>query len=230
MIRVSIAFVLSLFLVGCSNPQSGPDKSLGGAVLGAGWGAGTGAIIGNQLSYAGEGAAIGAGFGLVSGAISGGGYDLAEGAMLEEERQLASLKVQNVANARHLKNVQGQLDRAIERGSLGGAYQVFFDGDASNLRAGAIANLEVLAESLKKDPAAVKVNVVGHADDSGDPDYNARLSEARARAVSAYLAARGISLDQINVQSFGSQRPLVSNASPEGRQLNRRVDIYIGKR
>ena len=69
-------FIAVLFISGCSNPQPGPDKTAAGAVLGAGWGAGAGAVIGNQVNYGGEGAAIGAGFGFVQGGLEGAGYDL----------------------------------------------------------------------------------------------------------------------------------------------------------
>lgn len=220
---------LSLLLAACSQPTSGPDKTLSGALLGAGWGAGAGAVVGHQLSYAGEGAAIGAGFGLVSGALSGGGYDLIESTQVRHQEELAALQVQSAINFRELQELQYHLDRAIESEPLAGVYQVFFDGDATTVRSGAVANLEIIAETIRKSPAAYIINVVGHSDDSGAPEYNARLAEARARAVASYLSARGLSLDRIVVKSFGSQRPIASNATPEGRQLNRRVDVYISR-
>jgi len=212
----------------CSNPQPGPDKTIAGTLLGAGWGAGSGAVVGNQVSAAGEGVAVGAGFGAVAGAMSGAGYDLAEGTQLEQGRELAALRVQNVANQRELERLQGRLDDVIGMDPSGGVYQVFFDENATSLRAGAIANLEVIADSIKNSPRAYVINVVGHTDDAGTPETNSRLAEARARAVSAYLGARGISMDQIKVSSFGATRPIATNGNSVGRQLNRRVDIYIG--
>ena len=71
--------------------------------------------------------------------------------------------------------------------------------------------------------------VVGHADDSGNPEYNQQLSEARAREVAGYLMSRGISKDRITQKAMGSSNPIASNASQTGRQLNRRVDVYVGK-
>ena len=228
--KILFSVLLALFaFTGCHNPQPGPDKTLAGAVLGAGWGAGAGAVIGNQLTSSGQGAAVGAGFGAVSGALSGGAYDLTEETQDRNEKELASLRIQNMANGQVLANLQAKLDQAIASSLGGGVYQVFFDPDSSTLKAGSIANLEVIAESIKSDPHAYVVNVVGHADDAGTPDYNKRLAEARARAVSAYLGSRGISLGQIKVTSFGSQRPLVSNNTEPGRQLNRRADVFIGK-
>jgi outer membrane protein OmpA-like peptidoglycan-associated protein len=225
---VSIS-LLAFFMLGCSNPQPGPDKTAAGMVLGAGWGAGSGVIIGHQLDVPGEGAAIGAGFGAVHGAITGAGYDMAEGAILKEKRELASLKVQNLANTRELAQIQAKLDDAAVGDVGGGVYQVFFDLDATSLKAGSVANVQTIADSLKRSPAAYKINVVGHADDSGNPEYNERLAESRARTVSTLLGSHGVSMDQIAVSSFGSKRPLVTNTTAEGRQLNRRVDIFIGR-
>jgi outer membrane protein OmpA-like peptidoglycan-associated protein len=226
----SKAFIAILFAltVGCS-PEPGPDKTAAGAILGAGWGAGAGAVVGNQISYTGEGAAVGAGLGFVNGALTGGVWDMAEATQLEHERQLAALKVQNISNRRQLKQLQGQLDRAIHASISGGVYQVFFDTDETSLKAGSIANLEVIANSIQQSAKAHVIQVVGHSDDSGSPDYNERLAEARARSVSAYLASHGISSDQIQVSSFGSKRPMATNGTDIGRQLNRRVDIYISK-
>ena len=216
-------------VLGCSNPQPGPDKTVAGTVLGAGWGAGAGAVIGNQVDATGKGVAVGAGFGAVAGALSGAGYDLSEGAQLKQDRELASLKIQNLANQRELQAVQGRLDRAATAEVPTGVYQVFFDENATSLRAGAVSNLEVIADSIKGSPRAYVVNVVGHSDDSGTTEYNEKLSESRARSVSAYLGSRGIAMDQIKVSSVGSTRPIATNATAVGRQLNRRVDIYLGQ-
>ena len=226
---IVLALYSAASLSGCSTPTAGPDKSLGGALLGAGWGAGAGAVVGNQVATTGQGMGVGAGIGAAEGLLVGAGLDVVESTQLEQERQLASLRMQNLANARELEGLQGRLDRAVTSDITGGVYQVFFDPDSSTLKAGAVANLEIIAEQLRRSPAAFIVNVVGNSDDAGTPDYNERLAEGRARTVSAYLASRGLSSDQIVVKSFGSKRPLASNGTPEGRQLNRRVDIYISR-
>ena len=229
-LRFSIYTLIAVpFLTACSNPQPGPDKTIAGAVLGAGWGAGAGAVVGHQVGYTGEGAGVGAGFGAVGGALSGAGYDLNESVLLDQERALASLKIQNEANSQQLRNLQNRMDKAVLSNLTAGVHQVFFDIDATSLKAGAIANLEVIADQIKTSTHGVTINVVGHSDDSGNPEYNSKLAEARARSVSAYLAARGISMNRILVSSFGGERPIATNSSPVGRQLNRRVDIYIAK-
>lgn len=213
---------------GCS-PQAGPDKSVAGMILGAGWGAGAGAVVGNQVATPGEGIAVGAGFGAAAGLLHGIGYDIQEGSHLDMHRKLASLQVQAVANHRYLEKLQGNLDMPMGRDPVGGVYQVFFDEDQTNLRSGAVANLETIAEAIKASSFVRTVYVAGHTDDTGNKLYNQTLSEARAKTVSAYLASRGIPVVQIDVQNFGATKPIATNATAAGRQLNRRVDVSIGR-
>ena len=230
MVRLSLSLLvlsLTFFLYSCENPQPGPDKTVTGAVLGAGWGAGAGAVVGNQVSNTGEGAAVGAGFGFVSGALTGTGYDLHEDVQIEQEKELASLKIANMANQRELAKIQEHLDHLATTEQAGGVYQVFFDEDATSLRAGATANLEVIARAIQKSPSAHKVKVVGHTDNAGSNTYNDKVALERATSVSAYLTSRGISSDQVIVESHGSKRPMATNSTPTGRQLNRRVDVYV---
>ncbi len=220
---------LAMAVCACTSPNTTPDKTIAGTVLGAGWGAGAGAVVGNQVNNVGPGAAIGAGFGAVSGMMAGYAADEAESTQAGLEKQLASLRIQTNNSDRRLREMQTSLDNANSSAAIGGIYQVFFDDDATSMRSGAIANLEAIADSLRTSPAAAKLQVAGHSDDAGTPDYNMRLSEARARNVASYLAARGISMDQISVAGFGSTRPLATNSTPEGRQLNRRVDVLIAR-
>jgi len=88
----------------------------------------------------------------------------------------------------------------------------------------------MIADAIKTNPAAAVVHVIGHTDDSGNIEHNKELALARAREVTSYLGGRGISMDQIKVSSYGAERPIATNATPQGRQLNRRVDIFIGSK
>lgn len=226
----SLALLLLLSMcVSCSNPQPGPDKTVAGTVLGAGWGAGAGAVVGNQVDSTGKGIAVGAGFGAVAGMLAGGGFDMGEGALLKQDRELAALKIRNVGTQLELEKIQGNLDRAALTDASIGVYQVFFDEDATSLRAGAVSNLEVLAEAIKTNPHVGTVNVVGHTDDTGVAEYNDQLALARANSVSAYLGARGISTSRIKTSGQGASKPIASNATQAGRQLNRRVDVFVSR-
>ncbi|MGI6679990.1 MAG: OmpA family protein [Bdellovibrionota bacterium] len=227
---LTASLLLSGVLVACA-PKSGPDKTLGSAALGAAWGAGAGAVIGHQLSpaRAGEGVAIGAGFGIVEGALIGANADIIESAELKQERELESLKIKNNSNAQELFNLQAKLDLALSKSANASIYQVFFDTDATSLRLGASKNLEAMANTLKKSPFASKIYVDGHTDDTGSVSYNEELSASRAESVAASLISYGISQDQVVINSYAATRPIGSNLTKEGRQLNRRVDIYIGR-
>jgi outer membrane protein OmpA-like peptidoglycan-associated protein len=233
--RVVILTVCMFFLFlgalfsssGCTNPQPGPDKTIAGAVLGAAWGAGAGAVVGNQIMHDGEGVAVGAGLGLVQGSLQGAGFDINESALEKQQEELEAIQVANAANRHRLTDIQTDLDTKSFSSFIGGVYQVFFDIDSTSMRAGAVSNLDVIANSILQSPRPITVQVVGHSDDSGTPDYNSRLSESRARNVAAYLSGKGFPSSQIEVSSFGSQRPIASNETPVGRQLNRRVDVYV---
>lgn len=225
---IALLLITSHVSIGCS-PVSGPDKSAAGLLLGGGWGAGAGAVIGNQVATSGEGIPVGAGFGAAAGLLHGIGYDLEEGNQLRLHRQLASLNVQATANQRHLVKLQGALDYPNGRDPAGGVYQVFFDEDQTNLRFGAISNLETLAESIKATSFMRTVHVAGHTDDTGNTKYNESLADARAKTVAAYLASRGIPVVQVDVKGFGASKPIATNATSAGRQMNRRVDVYISR-
>ena len=233
-VRVAyIGQLLSLVLLcssilACTNQSDHTDNTLTGAVLGAGWGAGAGVIVGNQIgSDSAPSLVAGAGFGAVAGAMTGYSQDAIEDDQDKLERQLDSLNVQNMATRAELRNMQDRLDRSVAPSTPTAVYQIYFGDDETDLKAGATANLEVIAEALKKNPSSNKVVLAGHSDDSSTSDYSQRISEARARSVSSYFSARGISNDQIEIKGYGSTRPMASNSTPEGRQLNRRVDVYV---
>ena len=224
--QILFFLIIPVLCIACSSPSKSPDKTIAGATLGSGWGSGVGAVVGNQVGNAASGVPVGAGFGFVAGALTGVGYDSIESDMAAYEEELEALRAQNVRNGRKIREIDTELDRA--NSSTGGSfYQVYFDPDETSLKAGSIANLQAYADNLKRISTSERIYVIGHSDDSGLPDYNTRISESRAREVSGYLMGRGISADQIIVKSHGSARPIASNASPEGRQLNRRVDIYV---
>lgn len=221
---------LALFIfsacIGCA-PQSGPDKTLGGAVVGAAWGMGAGAVVGNQVNASGQGVAVGAGLGALSGALTGAGYDITESQTMALAEKARTLDIQNNVNSQALVDIQNQLDNTKTALPESPIHKILFDQDVSSLRSGASLELESIARLIVRSPGIARVVVRGHADDGGTPDYNLRLSEARARSVVAFLAAHGVDREKIKLESLGSTTPLASNVTPEGRQLNRRVDVVL---
>ena len=71
------------------------------------------------------------------------------------------------------------------------------------------------------------VSVVGHTDNTGNRKDNLRISKYRVRKVRDYLAKKGLSLKRINIDYKGSDEPIASNDTAEGREKNRRVEIRI---
>ncbi|NBX21169.1 MAG: OmpA family protein [Betaproteobacteria bacterium] len=72
-------------------------------------------------------------------------------------------------------------------------------------------------------------NVVleGHTDNVGNEALNQELSEARARSVREALLAQGVDAKRLNTNGFSFKRPIASNATDDGRKLNRRVEVVI---
>ena len=71
----------------------------------------------------------------------------------------------------------------------------------------------------------IDVEIMGHTDNVGNPEYNRRLSERRAQAVHDYFLSKGIADERMDVRGFGSDVPLVPNDTAENRALNRRVEL-----
>jgi OOP family OmpA-OmpF porin len=105
-------------------------------------------------------------------------------------------------------------------------YLVFFDWDRADLTDRA---RQIIAEAAQNSSrvAATRIEVSGHADRSGTPQYNQRLSMRRAEAVAAELVRQGVSRGAISVQAFGESRPLVATADGVREPQNRRVEIVL---
>jgi chemotaxis protein MotB len=106
----------------------------------------------------------------------------------------------------------------------------FFESASSTLRDGVISDLEAVGATLKGLPNAMRIE--GHTDAQPirSPHFrsNWELSAARAAEVLALFVARAnIPENQLSVAGYGSQRPLESNATEDGRASNRRVDIVV---
>jgi outer membrane protein OmpA-like peptidoglycan-associated protein len=74
------------------------------------------------------------------------------------------------------------------------------------------------------------VNIIGHTDDSGTPDYNLKLGQARAQHVQNILVGKGISKDRFSLSSKGESEPVASNDTEEGKRQNRRVVLVLNKK
>ena len=108
------------------------------------------------------------------------------------------------------------------------ADDMLFDFNSSDIRGEYNEKLAILGDYLQKNPAAFVV-AAGFTDSVGSEEYNLWLSERRASRVKDYLVNKfNIDMDRIVTQWYGELNPAADNATEEGRQLNRRVEIAVG--
>ena len=84
---------------------------------------------------------------------------------------------------------------------------------------------EDLTASLLKANPKLKLSVEGHTDNTGTPEGNRKLSDARAASVKAALVAKGIEAPRLQSKGFGQDKPVADNRTEEGRAKNRRVEL-----
>ena len=104
-----------------------------------------------------------------------------------------------------------------------GDENVLFDFDKAEIKSTFM--LDEAIKILRANPD-INVEIQGHTDNVGDPDYNMGLSQRRADAVYTYMIDKGISSSRLRSKGYGDTRPHFSNESDEGRALNRRVELH----
>jgi len=105
---------------------------------------------------------------------------------------------------------------------------IFFDSDKSVVLNKSIPDLNEIVSFIHANPD-VTISVTGYADERESDVYNLRLSEKRSDFVISYLTKKGINTSKIEKLFFGKNDPVADNSTPEGRALNRRVEIKISK-
>jgi outer membrane protein OmpA-like peptidoglycan-associated protein len=103
---------------------------------------------------------------------------------------------------------------------------VLFATGKAELQPGAATTIQRLANFLEEYPEKT-VLIEGFTDSTGSADFNQGLSERRALSVRQALVNAGLSPERISTAGFGMSRPVADNATAEGRQRNRRVEIVI---
>ena len=179
------------------------------AVIGAAAGAVAGLITGDSSMERKKRALVGAGLGALAGAAVGSYMDRQE-AKLRAELDKTGVSVTRIGNNITL-NMPGN---------------VTFATNSADLNAGFFQVLNSVGLVLKEFDKTV-IEVAGHTDSTGTAEYNQQLSERRANAVASYLETREIRSDRVITVGMGETRPVASNDTPEGRQLNRRVELTL---
>src|SRR5688572_27363479 len=133
----------------------------------------------------------------------------------------------NYSEVRDFEPIEINIDlEKAKSGSMVILNNIFFDIDKFELKSKSIPELEKIIRFMKEN-AQVSVEVSGHTDNSGQAAYNKQLSEKRALSVYNYLIEKGIPKDRLITKGFGSDKPIASNETETGRQLNRRIEFRI---
>ena len=201
--------VSALALAGCvtTSPQPMGERTHAGAIIGGM----VGGFLGGTTNDSDP--ALGAVVGAAAGALAGG----AIGAALD--RQAQDLRGSLANDDIVIQNTGQELIVTMPDGIL-------FDVDSAAIRASLQSDIRALARNLQAYPDTT-VDVVGHTDNTGSAGYNQDLSSRRAQAVAGVLLEQGVSPARVRAFGRGEDDPVASNLTPEGRQLNRRVEVII---
>lgn len=134
--------------------------------------------------------------------------------LVEEQVERVETYVQEEVDSSALQDAKAQLQ----------AYTLYyFAFDSYNLNTQARADLDVVAKLLKA--SGEKVRLEGHADERGSRDYNLALGEKRANAVANYLTVQGVKASQLEIISYGKEKPAVLGSNEDAWSKNRRVEL-----
>lgn len=197
---------------GCSSFTNTGKGALIGGGGGAAVGAGLGAIIGGGKG-AGIGSAIGAAVGAGAGALIGKKMD----------KQKAELE-KELAEKAEVETVQDQNGLQAIKVTFNGG--ILFPTNGTTLNTSARTDLTAFASSLLNNPET-NVQIFGFTDNTGSMAVNERVATGRADAVRNYLLNSGVSASRLSAEGIPMADYVASNATPEGRAQNRRVEIYI---
>jgi outer membrane protein OmpA-like peptidoglycan-associated protein len=210
--KIAIVAICGTYLSACTttDPYTGQQKmsnTAGGAAIGAGLGAVGGLLIGGGNK--GRNALIGAGIGALAGGAIGSYMD----------NQEAELRAQ-------LQGTGVSVTRVGDRIILNMPSNITFATDQDQVIPPFYRTLDSVAIVLNKFNKSY-IDVNGHTDSTGSAQHNQELSQRRAASVANYLGSRGVDQRRMSTMGFGPSQPVASNATPEGRAQNRRVEVAI---
>jgi OmpA-OmpF porin, OOP family len=104
-------------------------------------------------------------------------------------------------------------------------YELVFDTNSDQLKGTDAPILQALSDLLNKD-TALKIEIAGHTDNTGNAAANQTLSERRANTVKKTLSERyGVDGGRLTAKGYGAEQPLADNGTEQGRAVNRRVEL-----
>lgn len=212
--KIALSLLAATFLSACTttDPYTGEQKmsnTAGGAMIGAGLGAVTGLLVGQDANSRRNAALIGAGIGALGGGLVGNYMDSQES---ELRRQLQGTGV----------SVTRDGDSIV----LNMPSNITFPTDQDAVKSEFYPTLNSVAIVLKKFNKTL-IDVNGFTDSTGSLRHNQDPSQRRAISVANYLASQGVDARRMSAVGFADSQPVASNATEAGRAQNRRVEIHI---
>ena len=209
-----LALAASLTVAGCTTTdaytgEKKVNKTTKGAGIGALAGAVLGAATGDNSKERRKRALIGAGVGALTGAGVGAYMDR------QESKLRAQLEGSGVSVTRNgndlILNMPGNIT---------------FKTASADLNSNFYKVLDSVGLVLKEFDKTL-IDVEGHTDSDGSTEYNQQLSLNRANSVGMYLQSHGVNGQRIVTFGAGEDRPIASNATADGKQQNRRVELKL---
>lgn len=197
------------FLTACANMNMGPQGQH--TALGAGAGAAVGAGLGALIGDSSKAALIGAGIGSVVGGVVGYNWKSVKQDVEKSGASDLGVSVTEMPDGTLKVNIPSN---------------VSFDTNQSTLKPALLPVLDSVARALNQH-AELRAKAIGYTDSSGTNAINLPLSQRRAAAVTQYLASQGVAAGRLTTEGLGSANPIGDNNTPEGRALNRRVELFL---
>lgn len=150
------------------------------------------------------------------------------------EQKLAADQARGDANAAELQALELQRQVALlqarptDRGLVLMLGDTLFATGRSELKPGVTADLDRVSAFMNEYPNRT-AEIEGFTDSLGTEQYNQDLSQRRADSVRGYLVKQGVKTTRLSSTGRGENAPVADNASPEGRQQNRRVEVIISQ-
>ena len=191
---------------------------------------------GNKREYTDTetGAMIGAGIGVLAGlgaknkqrallyGIVGGLSGAAVGHYMDSQKKDFELQLKNEIQSGEIIVQKMPQDALMVTMTA----QTSFDVNSAQIKPGFYSTMDKIAKIVNK-YGKTHLTIVGHTDSTGSRAYNQKLSEERAASVLTYLSSHGVIQQRLSGYGVGPDKPIASNATPEGRAQNRRVEILI---
>ena len=206
--RLIIAASAIALLAGCASPNPYSNQGQGQGSSG----------MSKTATYGGLGA--------LAGAVAGAAIDHnnrgkgAAGYGYYADKQEAALRA-SMANTGVEVQRQGDNITLVMPGNI------TFATSSANIAPSFYQPLNSLANSLKQLNGQQQIQIVGYTDSTGNLAFNQQLSQQRAQSVATYLTSQGVSGQYLSVIGKGPADPIASNATPDGRAQNRRVQITL---